>query len=269
MRIKQIIESKSSRLFIILSGFFIANAVVAEFVGVKIFSLEKTLAIDVIDWSFLGYDGSGFNLSAGVLMWPVVFIMTDIINEYFGPKSVRLLSFLAVGLIFYSFLMVFGTIQLAPNDWWQNEAGMLNPEQGEVSDMNAAYARIMGQGVWITIGSITAFLVGQLVDVFIFHKIKRITGEKKIWLRATGSTLVSQLVDSYVVALIAFWIGAGWDVLWVLAISSVNYLYKFAVAVIVTPVIYLAHHLIDRYLGKDKADEMKKEAAGVDFEVLS
>lgn len=268
MKIRQIIANKPSRLLIILGGFFITNAVIAEFVGVKIFSLERTLGLDVVAWSFLGYDGSGFNLSAGVLLWPVVFVMTDIINEYYGPKIVRFLSFFAVGLIFYAFIMVYGTIQLAPNDWWQFESGLISDSVGKVVDMNAAYAKIMGQGVWITLGSITAFLVGQLVDVLIFHKIKRITGEKRIWLRATGSTLVSQLVDSYVVALIAFWLGSGWDLLWVLAISSVNYLYKFAVAILVTPIIYFSHHLIDAYLGYERAEAMKKEAAGVDFELI-
>ncbi len=66
---------------------------------------------------------------------------------------------------------------------------------------------IFRQGLWIIIGSMVAFLIGQVLDVLVFHRIKKITGEKRIWLRATGSTLVSQLVDSFVVLFIAFYVG--------------------------------------------------------------
>jgi len=79
-------------------------------------------------------------------------------------------------------------------------------------------------------------------------------------LRATGSTLVSQWIDSYIVLLIAFYIGADWDIGRVLAIGTVNYIYKFVISILLTPVIYLAHQLIDNYLGKDLAEELKSEA---------
>ena len=92
-------KNKAVTLFIILGGFFVANALVAEFIGVKIFSLERTLGIEPFQFSFFGEDNLGFNLTAGVLLWPVVFVMTDIINEYYGLKGIRFLSFLTVGLI--------------------------------------------------------------------------------------------------------------------------------------------------------------------------
>ena len=104
---------------------------------------------------------------------------------------------------------------------------------------------------------------GQIIDVMVFHRIKKITGEKKVWLRATGSTLVSQFIDSYVVLIIAFYIGADWDLVLVLAIGTVNYLYKFSMAVLLTPMIYLGHYIIDNYLGKDMAHKMKLEAAEI------
>jgi uncharacterized integral membrane protein (TIGR00697 family) len=124
-----------------------------------------------------------------------------------------------------------------------------------------AFAQIFGQGLWIILGSLVAFLIGQLLDVAVFHKLKSITGEKKIWLRATGSTLVSQFVDSFVVLIIAFKLGADWSWALVLAVGFTNFFYKFFVAVVLTPVIYLAHNLIDRYLGKELADKMKNEAS--------
>ena len=127
--------------------------------------------------------------------------------------------------------------------------------------MNLAFRKIMGQGLWIIIGSTVAFLIGQVVDVIVFQRIRKVTGEKKIWLRATGSTLVSQFIDSYVVLLIAFWIGSDWELVRVLAIGTMNYIYKFVVAILLTPAIYLAHYLVDNYVGATIADEMKFSAS--------
>src|SRR5690606_31112941 len=127
--------------------------------------------------------------------------------------------------------------------------------------MNLAFTRIFGQGLWIIFGSMVAFLIGQFIDVMVFHRIRRVTGEGKIWLRATGSTLVSQFIDSFVVLIIAFYIGSDWDLVRVLAIGVVNYIYKFWIAILLTPLIYLAHNVIERYLGHDLATKLKEEAA--------
>jgi len=202
----------------------------------------------------LGYDLS-FNMTAGVLLWPVVFIMTDIINEYYGFKAVRFFSYLASVLIAYSFIAVYGAIKLTPAEFWiirETGLGALN--------MQEAYKNIFGQGLWIIAGSLTAFLVGQFSDVFIFHYLKSKTGEKRLWLRATGSTLISQLIDSFVVLFIAFYIGAGFDIKLVIAIGIINYIYKFLVALMLTPFLYFVHAGIDAYLGKELAEQMLKEA---------
>ena len=248
---------KATRLFIILGGFFIANTLLAEFVGTKIFSLEETLGLIPRDWTILGVSGLGFNLTAGVMLWPVVFVMTDIINEYYGKRGVKLLSYLAIGLVTYSFAMIYLSMSLSPNDWWQYESGKVR----NVDDMGLAYNAIFGQGLWIIIGSMVAFLVGQILDVTVFHKLKQMTGESKIWLRATGSTLVSQFLDSFIVLIIAFYIGSDWELVRVLAVGVVNYIYKFAVAILLTPVIYMAHNRIEQFLGHDVATKMKTEAA--------
>ncbi len=265
---------KQTRLFIILGGFFVANALIAEFIGVKIFSLEKTLGLNPMDLKFFGNENLSFNLTAGVLLWPVVFIMTDVINEYYGRKGVRLLSFLAVALITYAFFMIFVTIDLVPADFWPTSHLKLNLDdaaresqglielESEVSNFNTAFKVVFRQGLWIIVGSLVAFLVGQVVDVTVFHRIKKLTGESKVWLRATGSTLISQFIDSYVVLFIAFYIGADWPLMLVLAIGTVNYIYKFVMAIVLTPAIYLAHFLIDRHLGEELATRMKREAHG-------
>ena len=248
-------KDKSSILFYILGSFFIANAILAEFIGVKIFSLESTFGLAPLNLTILGIENLSFNLTAGVLLWPIVFVMTDIINEYYGRKGVKFLSFTAAILIAYAFLMVYFAMNLSPADFWIERITPL----GNVN-MHQAFNTIFGQGLWIIIGSLTAFLVGQLVDVTVFHYFKSFTGSSKIWLRATGSTLVSQLVDSFVVLFIAFYIGAGWDLKLVLVIWLVNYIYKFFIAVIVTPLLYLLHAFIDRYLGKELSEKLQKEA---------
>ena len=248
--------NKAARLFLLLGAFFVTNALLAEFTGVKIFSLERTLGREPVSWRLFGANDLSFNLTAGVLLWPVVFVMTDIINEYYGKRGVRLLSFLAVGMILYAFLMVYGAMQLAPADFWR----VRETEQGPL-DMHRAFNAIFGQGLWIIAGSVVAFLVGQMVDVATFHAVKQRTGERWIWLRATGSTIVSQFVDSFIVLLIAFYIGAGWDLTLVLSIGAINYVYKFTVAILMTPVIYLMHAAIERYLGPELAGELRARAA--------
>lgn len=260
--------TKQTKVFLVLAGFFICNALIAEFMGVKIFSLEKTLGLSPVNWTLFGESGLSFNLSAGVLLWPVVFVMTDVINEYFGKKGVQFLSYLTVLLISYGFLMYYFAIQLEPAGFWPTSHIDSAPEveqaaiAAKVGDYNYAYALIFGQGLWIIVASIIAFLVGQIIDVLVFHRIKAWTGEKMVWLRATGSTFISQFIDTFIVLLIAFYIGANWPLMTVLALGMVNYSYKFFMAVVLTPVIYLVHFLIDAYLGKDLAEEMKKTAAG-------
>jgi len=258
----EILASKPTKLFILLGGFFIANAMLAEFIGIKIFSLEKLFGFAPLSMTLFGVHDLGFNLTAGVLLWPVVFIMTDIINEYYGTKGVRFLSYLTVGLILYAFLMAFLAIKTPPNDWWQSISGVRDTPSSSLPDMDLAFKRIFGQGLWIIAGSVIAFLIGQIIDVVVFHKIRAVTGEGKMWLRATGSTLISQFIDSFVVLIIAFYIGSDWDLVRVLAIGVVNYMYKFTMAIVLTPVIYWVHDLIERYLGHDLSHKMKTSAAG-------
>ncbi len=259
--INNILNNRSTKLFLILSGVFVANALIAEVVGVKIFSLEDTVGVPRASIPLFGSPFS-FHLTAGVILWPVVFIMTDIINEYYGPKGVRFLSYLTVVLISYAFIMFNGAIHLSPSEYFSIGNHIDKPDN--------AFKGIFGQGMWIILGSMVAFLVGQVLDVFVFHRIKKVTGEKNIWLRATGSTLVSQLVDSFVVLFIAFYVGKRiqtgqgepWSLHQVLVAGTGNYIYKFVVAIILTPVIYWIHALIEKYLGSGTADEMRQAAMG-------
>jgi len=194
-------EQKRNLLFIVLAGIFITNAVLAEIIGVKIFSAETTVGLAPAHLNILGFK-MDFNLTAGVLIWPVVFITTDLINEYFGKPGVRTISYLTAILIAYAFIVLQFTMYLPPADWWLEANNEDN--HGNYFNINFAFQKIFGQGQRIIIGSLTAFLIGQLVDVFVFQKLKKMTGSRYLWLRATGSTVVSQFIDSFVVLYIAF-----------------------------------------------------------------
>jgi uncharacterized integral membrane protein (TIGR00697 family) len=255
--INHILKDKPAKLFIGFTAFFVANALIAECIGMKIFSLEKLFGWQPANFSLFGESGLSFNLTCGVLLWPLEFVMTDIVNEYFGPKAVRRISYTAIILISYAFIMFYSSIHIPPADFWISSGNTKG-----IENMQTAFNGIFGQGLWIIIGSLTAFLVSQLVDVTVFHRIKRATGEKQIWLRATGSTVVSQLVDSFIVLAIAFKLGSNWTWAEIFAVGTMNYIYKFTMAVILTPVIILVEKQIEKYVGHATAVEMKLAAMG-------
>ncbi|HBH24294.1 MAG TPA: hypothetical protein DDY13_12825 [Cytophagales bacterium] len=253
------INRKRTNLFIVLSGIFLTNAILAELVGVKIFSLENTLGMAPAQLNLLDDWVLDFNLTAGVVLWPVVFITTDIINEYFGKRGVRKITFLTAIFIAYIFVMIYLITKLPPADFW------LDVNRQDANDpgfnINYAFRTIFQQGLGIIIGSLTAFLIGQLLDVFVFQKLRLITGKRMIWLRATGSTLISQLIDSFVVLYIAFYIFRNWSIEQVVSVGIVNYIYKFLIAIFLTPTLYIAHYLIDKYLGKELSEDMMAKAS--------
>ena len=257
--LSKILTDKPTKLFIVLCTFFVANALIAECIGGKLFSLEKVFGLIPKPFDFLGEKGLTITLTCGVLLWPIEFIMTDIVNEYFGPKAVRRISFIAIGLISYAFIMFYLAMAIpADTNFWTG-----SQKANGIDNMQTAFESVFGQGMWIIFGSMSAFMFSQLVDVFVFHKIKQKTGDKYVWLRATGSTLVSQLIDSFIILFIAFYWGGNWSWQKVLAICLMNYTYKFTMAIILTPLIYLVENRIDKYLGKETALKMKRSAMGI------
>lgn len=254
--IHSILADKSTRLFLILAGFFVANALVAEMIGVKLFQLESVFGLAKADFTLLGQEHLSFVLSVGVLPWPIVFIMTDVINDYYGVRGVRFLTVLTAGLIAFAFVVMYFAMGMPPADFWLG----MNSNRG-VPDMQAAFDGVFGQGMNIILGSLVAFIIGQLVDAFVFRRIKRSTGDKRIWLRATGSTVISQLIDSVVVTYVAFWIMRD-DLSFARCTAMVltAYTYKLIVAVLATPLVYLVHAGVEAYLGQERAQTMRAAA---------
>lgn len=235
--------SKRQRLFAFLFGIFLTNAIIAEIIGVKIVSIEKSLGFQPLGLMTPWGDVWDFNQTAGALNWPIVFITSDIINDYFGKKGVKFISYTTAIFIVYTFFIIYLATQLVPADFWLEVNGSKNG-----FNINDSFKMIFRQGLGIIIGSISAFLFSQLLDALIFEKIKNRTGSKLIWLRATGSTLISQLFDSILVIGIAFYLFGNWTFAQWMNVSFNNYLYKFIVAVLFTPFLYVAHYFIEKYL---------------------
>ena len=243
-------QNKRNNIFFILSGIFITNAIIAEILGTKIFEFDFIL---------------NFNMSVGVIIWPIVFITTDIINEYFGKKGIKKISYFTILLIIYVFIIIYMSTKLTPNNYWLNINNVDN--HGNPFNIDYAYNIIFLQSTGIIIGSIIAFLIAQILDVIVFHKLKKMTKGKFIWLRATGSTLISQFIDSFVVLFIAFYLLAPNDKVWslsqVFSVGFDNYTFKFIIAILITPLIYLAHYLIDNYMGETLAKKCKNKASNI------
>jgi uncharacterized integral membrane protein (TIGR00697 family) len=238
-----ILEKRKNQLYLLLGFFFLTNAIIAEFIGAKIFSLEKTLGLEPAQWNVLG-GTFNFDMTAGVILWPFIFILTDVINEYYGKEGVKKLSYITVILLVYAFIMVRVAMWLKGADFWLGSGKLAG-----IQSMNNAFNSVFGQGLMIILGSLVAFLIGQIVDAFIFEQIKKISKNKFIWLRATGSTVVSQCIDSYVVLVVAFYFGGNYSLEWVLQVGTINYVYKLGMAILLLPLLYGLHAIIDKYLG--------------------
>jgi uncharacterized integral membrane protein (TIGR00697 family) len=211
------LNNRKDLVYLILAGLFVANAILGEILGGKLI------------------EAGGYIMSLGVIPWPVVFLTTDLINEYYGKSGVRRLTLVTVGLILYAFVVIFIAMGIP--------ASSVSPVKDE------AFNAVLGQSQWIIIGSVTAFAVSQLIDVAVFWLFREATGGKMLWLRATGSTAVSQLIDTFIVLGIGFWLPGKIPTSAFLNLAFTNYTYKFAIAVALTPLIYASHHAIDRYLG--------------------
>ncbi|WP_347067610.1 queuosine precursor transporter [Flavobacterium sp. WV_118_3] len=213
-------KTKRDLVYIILAGIFIANAVVAELTGGKLIQIGP------------------FIMSIGIIPWPVVFITTDLINEHFGRDGVKKLSFITAGLIAYCLLILFIAIQIPA-------------AKGISTVSDEQFKAVFGQGIWIMIASIIAFLISQLIDVSIFWFLRNKTGKKMIWLRSTGSTVISQLFDSFIVSGIAFWMTGKITTAEYINMATTGYTFKLIIAICLTPMIYLGHYIIEKYLSED------------------
>ena len=223
--------------FIFLAGLMITNAVTAELISSKL--IDIPLEINLLGWHL-----GPFTTIVGVLPWPIVFLLTDLINEFYGEKAMRRLSWITAAMIAYCFLIIL----------WALHIPVSTAITGQGLATDETFNTSFGQAPWVIVGSIMAFLVSQLLDVTLFHWIKQKTGNQMIWLRSTGSTVVSQMFDTLIVLYIGFVIPgklSGAD-FW--AIAPVNYFLKLLIALCLTPLIYLGHWAMSQFLSEFKKD---------------
>lgn len=223
--------TRAQKLYTILCGIFISALIVAEITGSKLIQHEISE-----NWVFI--------LTMGTIPFPITFLVTDLINEYYGKPGIRFVTLLGMVLIGFVYVILYIDMRIP--------AASISP----VSD--AQFNAVFGQSSRIILGSVMAYLIGQFIDIQIFHTIRKHTGEKWLWLRATGSTFVSQLIDSFVVLFIAFSGTLSFEQ--IITIGATNYMYKFVIAIVLTPLIYATHAMIDRYLGVSESHTMIAES---------
>ncbi|MBC7863017.1 MAG: queuosine precursor transporter [Bacteroidia bacterium] len=232
------LKTKKEIIFVVLAGVFITSAIVAELISCK----QADIGL--------------YPIIAGIVPWPFVFLLTDVMNEYYGKKALQRLSWITCGMIAFCFLIVFIAVKLPTSEGSYVFGVEFKPSYA--SDME--FTKIFGGSLPIMIGSITAFMVGQIVDVKAFWFMRKITGDRFMWLRSTGSTVISQLVDSYVVLFIGFYLPGTYSIKQILIFGITGYFTKIVIAVCLTPLIYGVHYIIKAILGKKVAEEMAAEA---------
>jgi hypothetical protein len=232
--------SRPQKLYVICAAVFLTALIIAEATASKFFTVvDLPFTVSIAGQAF-----TSVTMTAGVIAFPITFIVTDLLNEYYGKRGIRFVTFIGMAMICFEFVLLWVAMEVpvAPSSPVSQEA----------------FVEVFGNSTRVIIGSLTAYLIGQLVDIFLFHWLRNLTEGKYLWLRATGSTFGSQFIDTFIVLTVAF-IGQ-LSVQEIIAISLFNYIYKFLVAVGITPIIYLAHWLMDDYLGHETAAEMREQA---------
>lgn len=235
--------SRSQKLYVVCAAIFITALVIAEATAGKLFTLMD-LPFKV---TILGTEFSQVIMTAGVIAFPITFIITDLLNEYYGVRGIRFVTILGMVMIIFEFAILQVAI-LAPTS-------TISPVPDD------SFNVVFGATGRVIVGSLIAYVVGQLTDITLFHWLRRLTDGRHLWLRATGSTFGSQFLDTFIVLVIAFYGQLSLEA--IIAVTLFNYAYKFIIAIVITPVIYAAHWVMDMYLGEQTAEELIRSATDV------
>jgi len=232
-------------LFMTLVGVFLTCLLLGNLIGGKL--------------TYLHLFGRDWVISVGEIPFPLTFILTDILNEFYGRRTARRVTLLGVAMI----ALTIAVIQIADQAAWL-PAAYDDPSWGQHNMTPFAFTNVFINASWIQFASMVAFLIAQYVDIGVFFLLKRLTGQRLLWLRATGSTAVSQLIDTIVILSIAF--GSKLDGSTLFSIIVTSYLVKVTVAILVTPVIYALHEALERWwhLAPLPVEERAGDVGGLD-----
>jgi queuosine precursor transporter len=211
---------RKQRAYILLTALFVAALIAGDFIGGKFFAF------------------AGHTLSAGIIPFPLTFVLTDVVNEFYGKEGARRLTYVG----FLAAVFVWGVINLA--------LSLPTVSDSPISD--AVFRSAFGTSARLYVASLSAYLVGQFLDITIFGLLRRSTGERLLWLRSTGSTVLSQAIDSLSVSFV-FLVGTR-PSSFILANAANNYVGKLVMAVLLTPLVYLGHTVLHRYFDGAEAE---------------
>jgi hypothetical protein len=228
----------AQKMYLWLAMFFVASLLVADIVGIKLFRIPLPFPI-------LGFEA--IEHTCGMLTFPITFVLTDLINEHYGARAARRITWIGFAAAAYVFVII-------------NIAQAMPYLDAPYNVSPAEFDAIFGSAKIMYVASLSAYLVGQMSDIAVFGFFRRLTGDRLVWLRATGSTVISQLIDSFVVSYLAFSLGRelfpdpanpAAPVSAIPAIAITGYALKFVLAIAMTPLIYLGRRLMRRYVLAD------------------
>jgi len=220
-----VILDTKHKLFIVLTATFSACLLIGDLIG------GKLIAVTVF--------GIGVTTTVGMIPFPVTFLLTDLINEFYGQRAARFVTFLALcmALLAYAFVYVAATVPIAE----------MTKDPAWTGVREACFQNVFVGSLRMLSASLVAYVIGQLTDIAVFGALKRWTGTRLLWLRATGSTAVSQLIDTVAITVVA-WTGM-MPPAEILRIILSAYTLKIVIAVGLTPLIYAGHGFVERRLG--------------------
>jgi len=204
---------RKQRAYVYLTALFVAALIAGDFIGGKFFTF------------------AGRSLSAGIIPFPLTFVLTDVVNEFYGKEGARRLTY--AGLL--AAVFVWAVINLA----------LALPTMDESPISDGVFRSAFGTSARLYLASLTAYLIGQMLDISIFQILRRLTGHRLLWLRSTGSTVLSQAIDSLSVSFV-FLVGTR-SMGFILSNAANNYVGKLIMAILLTPLIYLGHAIFARH----------------------
>ena len=213
-------EERRQSLYLWLTGLFVAALLTADLTGAKFFRLGNT------------------DLSVGMLTFPLTFVLTDLLNEFYGPAGARRVTFVGLGAAIFAFAFI--------------NLGIALPTSPESPLSGVAFKTVFGWSARLYLASLSAYLIGQLLDIYLFAWLRGLTKHRMLWLRSTGSTLGSQLIDTLIVNFLLL-VGAK-PIGFILVVVRDSYLIKILIALALTPVIYGLHAVVLRVV---KVDEIQ------------
>lgn len=211
--------SPRQRLYLVLVSTFVTCLLVADIVAGKYFQVGS------------------LEMSVGTVTFPFAFLLTDVVNEYYGRDGARTMTAIGMAMLVVAFALITMSrlLPVSPGSYVGQEA----------------FDQVFGMSLRLFAASLTAYLVSQLVDIHTFHVFKAVTRSKHLWLRAIGSTALSQIVDTVAVNFGA--LVGNRQLGEIASITAASYAYKLVVAVLLTPLCYVAHEVITRRMGIEPA----------------